>query len=201
MLLCQLCFLWAFVCGRVRSADRRDRHWASFPLTSASTAPTGASLLALRYTPCHALFIYKVTFCSRLLHLGEVEDALGRYPSHHGVIHSAELKHCCPPSCRHGAVWAGPWSFTLFYVSASIAAWFSCCLPALPTINIKGTYHTFSSFYQGGRNGTSKYSAMLSTRLDPSCRAAVACWLECKNCSGEFSVWWASCNCRWREKQ
>lgn len=125
-LLCQLCFLWASVGGRVRCAGRRDRHWASFPLTSASTAPSGSSPLTLPYAPCHALFIHKVTFCSQLLHLGVVEDALGSYPSLHGVTCSAELKHCCPPSCMHGAVWAGPWSYTLFCVSASIATWFSC---------------------------------------------------------------------------
>lgn len=53
----------------------------------------------------------------------------------------------------------------LSHISGAITVWFSRYVPALPAVNIKGTHHTFSSFYQGGRDGKSRYGAVLSIRL------------------------------------
>lgn len=57
--------------------------------------------------------------------------------------------------------WKAP-SILPSLISAATAI-FSYCLPTLPTMNIKWTYHT--SFCQGGRDGKSGYGAMLSVRL------------------------------------
>lgn len=75
---------------------------------------------------------------------------------------------------------------------------FSYPLPKLPTKDIRWTYYTL--FYLGGREGKSRYGAMLSVRLSLSWEALILHRSVSKNYSCEFIIWWVSSNCRCREK-